>query len=81
MKRPPALKLVKQEAQTVLNVMGQHCGTSTACLCQLRRLFFVYSRRDKEENNISSYSVPASAIVLTKSQLDISSSYPLVPEL
>lgn len=35
----------------------------------------------KEENNISSYSVPALAIALTKSQLDISSSYPLVPEL
>lgn len=64
-----------------MNVMGQDCGTSTAVLCQLRRLLFVYTRRDKEENNISSYSVPALAIVLTKSQLDISSSYPLVPEL
>ncbi len=35
----------------------------------------------KRKTTLVVYSVPASAIVLTKSQLDISSRYPLVPEL
>lgn len=56
--RPPALQLVV--SQSSLNVMmGQEYGTSTDSPCQLRRLFYVCSRSDKKEKNMSSYSVPA----------------------
>lgn len=59
--------------------MGRDYVTVTSFLCQFWRVFVVYTLRVNEESNTSIYSVPA--IVLTKSQLDISSSYPLVPEL